>query len=413
METLIDFLKNLELVISSYPPLIQVFIWGFMINIFFILCISVGSFIYFKIKLLAGQQDRFKVSGPIAKEHVSKLLIGLLKSNISYTRSEIHRLLKSKLKNFRKEDRPFYTIAFINIVKQKTDLKHSRNYHTVIDVLMNLEKNDSYLNKTSSQVLFKPQDYRSITHRSKTPNNKTLKSVSSKKTEKNTASYMNHKAAESNSSHFNFELHQRLNNWEQMCVFNKLIKIDRADLPDFKRLLTPDRHPSQLCVLCRLIAYFKDFSTIGQLEYLLVEFPNPNLKKEIVRSLSKLNAKGSVTHLCAIFPLQNEVCKTEIIENISKFPSDKVLNFLKRTYQKTPDNQFKMIVANALYNLNASGRSFIVKRTAKKLSKIENKILLHIQNGLTNATYSRQDDSPKTIFSKTILNDLTNRTASN
>jgi hypothetical protein len=197
-----------------------------------------------------------------------------------------------------------------------------------------------------------------------------------------------------------------------MIAFNQLIKIKRKDLPEFEKLLNPARDPSQLRLLCQLITYFKDYSAVKQLQYLLIKSRDESLKKEIIKTFGELSLKGIESNLFKIFPVQNEVCKIEIIKSISKFPSDKVMQFLTKIYKETPNSDFRIVIAKAIHNLNAAGQKFITERTRGTLDKLELQILLHVQNELIN-NEPFQKIKPHKFIPKTVFNDLTKQVESN
>src|SRR5699024_3572365 len=128
MNQLIKIFSNLKLVVSVYPILIQILIWGFLINLAFVFMLSIRSLCSFKAAFIT---YKTKIKHP-SKQTLISFFKDVLTADILLSDIQIKNSYNTKINPSGTVDWCHGLIALSQFIRQNPEFKSSLNYKVLV-----------------------------------------------------------------------------------------------------------------------------------------------------------------------------------------------------------------------------------------------------------------------------------------
>ncbi|MCL4637827.1 MAG: HEAT repeat domain-containing protein [Olivibacter sp.] len=174
---------------------------------------------------------------------------------------------------------------------------------------------------------------------------------------------------------------ERLTGWEELELFQLIIKKSRADVPDFANWIKSGINPSVLSLSMRLVVYFQQFNAVHALLELLQASSDMRLNCKLINALGKLEQEEAEESLLNRYEEAVLDEKIEILKALGRIGSGKRLDFLQHILETEQSIVLRKHAAKSIvkYEHLASGRVQHLKASATGLNRI---ILGHVTNPL-------------------------------
>ena len=179
---------------------------------------------------------------------------------------------------------------------------------------------------------------------------------------------------------FDSKTEMPLNEWDQIELMQQFEIHHKDALPDFSRWIKYSKHDSQIIFFTRMIAHFKQYTSVD-IVCSLLDNTNKDIRKEAILALGKLNYTAIESKLIHMFYHEPHDCQRAIVYAITMFQTGEAFDFLVSTYDETGSVDNRLLVAEAIYLYGPRGVKFLKERIEQE-EGFNKLILMHVQNPL-------------------------------
>lgn len=159
----------------------------------------------------------------------------------------------------------------------------------------------------------------------------------------------------------NFSPNKSLTEWDFLVIKDYYSNFDSKDLPCFASWVESTYiHTQKICFL-KLIAAFNQYDSLNIFDDLL-NSSNENIRKITYHIIGKLKYKDIENKLFLKYSHETEVCKKEIMKTILNISSNRVNDFLKKSYNESDTENEKKTILETLYLYSEDGKIFLKEK---------------------------------------------------
>lgn len=181
---------------------------------------------------------------------------------------------------------------------------------------------------------------------------------------------------------FDEDLTMKLHRWDMAEIHAILIHRQQMGfvLPNFIKWVNDAVEENVKIFFVREIRYFDERENCAQLAEML-NTKTWSLRSEIVRTLGQMRYAEAEDRLTAIYDVQPEFIKQDILASVAEIDSGRSAAFLRTAYETADDMTTKLSALKALYRYGAEGRAEFA-RLESDSEGFTAKLFAHIRNPL-------------------------------